>query len=157
MLNLFFLAVIVSTALLLGNEFSVSAFVHPTLARKDHRGFLPAIQTFASLFGTVMPFWMGATLCAHAVLLVATWGWSWRATLLLLASCILWIGIVVFSVLGPVPINNQVRAWILDALPADWEAQRRRWDRLNAARVALVAVAFVCLILAYKNSPVGRS
>ncbi|MBV9492434.1 MAG: DUF1772 domain-containing protein [Verrucomicrobia bacterium] len=156
LLHLFFLALILSTALLLGNEFSVSAFLHPALKRRDHRGFLPVIQIFASLFGAVMPVWMGATLCAHIILLVATWAWSLQSSFLLLAACLLWLGIIVFSVVGPVPINNRVKTWGPDALPADWEAQRRRWDRLNAYRVVLIAVAFACLLLAYKDSPVGR-
>ena len=156
MLHPFFLVVIVSTALLLGNEFSVGAFLHPVLAQKNHREFLPVIQIFASFFGTVMPFWMGITLCAHLVLLVTTWGSPWLSTFLLLAACLLWVGILVFSLIGPVPINNRIKAWDPNALPADWEAQRQRWDYLNAIRIVLLGIAFVCLVLAYKHSAVGR-
>jgi hypothetical protein len=48
--------------LVLGNEFSVAAFINPSLARAGHLRFLPAIQIFALLFGKIMPFWMASTL-----------------------------------------------------------------------------------------------
>ena len=70
----------------------------------------------------------------------------------LICAVILWIVIIVFSVIGPVPINDQVKAWDIAALPEDWEAQRRRWDTLNAIRVILIGVAFVALLLSYRVS-----
>jgi hypothetical protein len=51
MISAFFLILIISTALVFGNEFSVGFFIHPSLARVDHRAFLPAIQVFARFFG----------------------------------------------------------------------------------------------------------
>jgi hypothetical protein len=51
MISAFFLILIISTALLFGNEFSVGFFIHPSLTRADHRAFLPAIQVFARFFG----------------------------------------------------------------------------------------------------------
>jgi hypothetical protein len=54
MISAIFLIVIVSTALLFGNEFSVGVFIHPSLARDDHRALLPAIQVFARFFGNVL-------------------------------------------------------------------------------------------------------
>jgi hypothetical protein len=47
MMSAFFLFLILSTALLFGNEFSVGFFIHPSLSRIDDRAFLPAIQVFA--------------------------------------------------------------------------------------------------------------
>jgi Domain of unknown function (DUF1772) len=149
--QIFFLTLILSTAMLLGNEFSVGVFIHPTLARVDHERFLPAIQVFAALFGKIMPFWMGATLLLHLILLICTWSWPAFPTVLLLTATLLWLGIILFSVVGPVPINNQVKAWDNRKLPPDWQEQRRRWDRLNAIRVVLIALAFLALILSYKT------
>src|SRR5271166_452802 len=69
MISAFFLILIISTALLFGNEFSVGFFIHPSLTRADHRAFLPAIQVFARFFGKIMPIWMTGTLLFHLLLL----------------------------------------------------------------------------------------
>ncbi|HYY27223.1 MAG TPA: DUF1772 domain-containing protein [Chthoniobacterales bacterium] len=146
-----FLILILSTAALLGNEFSIGVFIHPALVRTDHERFLPAIQIFAGFFGKVMPFWMAATLVLHLALLALSWHWPAASTVLLAAATLLWVAIIIFSVIGPVPINDRVKAWDLQQLPADWREQRRRWDRLNAARVILIALAFLALILSYRT------
>jgi hypothetical protein len=59
----------------------------------------------------------------------------------------------VFSVMGPVPINDRVKAWDIAQLPDDWETYRRRWDRLNAIRVGLIGIAFLALLLSFKAWP----
>src|SRR3982074_10635 len=105
MISGFFLILIISTALLFGNEFSVGFLIHPSLARVDHRAFLPAIQVFARFFGKIMPIWMAGTLLLHLLLLWLTWQWPADHTALLISAVFLWIIIIVFSVIGPVPIN----------------------------------------------------
>ena len=146
-----FVILILSTAALLGNEFSIGVFIHPVLARTDHERFLPAIKVFAALFGKVMPFWFSATLVLHLALLGLSWHWPTLSTVLLTAASLLWVAIIIFSLLGPVPINNRVIAWDLRQLPTDWREQRQRWDRLNAARVILIALAFLALVLSYRT------
>jgi uncharacterized membrane protein len=146
-----FLILICSTALILGNEFSIAAFIHPGLSRANHRSFLPAIQVFAKLLGKVMPFWMGGTLLVHLIVLWLTWHWPAPGSVWLLLATILWIAIILLSVLGPVPINDRVKGWDVNKLPADWEDQRRTWDRLNAIRVAMIFVAFLALLLSFKD------
>ena len=153
MISASFLVLIISTALMFGNEFSVGFFIHQSLARVDHRAFLPAIQVFARFFGKIMPIWMPVTLVLHLLLLWLTWRWPARQTLFLLSAAILWVIIIVFSILGPVPINNRVKAWDMARLPDDWEAQRRRWDALNAIRVFLIGFAFVALLLSFRVWP----
>ena len=151
MISGLYFILIISTALLLGNEFSIGFFVHPSLTRAGHRNFLPAIQVFARLFGKIMPIWMAATLLFHLVLLWLTWRWPTSHTVYLLLAGTLWIIIILFSVIGPVPINNQVKAWDTAQLPEDWEAQRHQWDTLNAVRVFFIAIAFVALLVAFKT------
>jgi hypothetical protein len=148
-----FIILIVSSALILGNEFSVGFFIHPSLARDDHRAFLPAIQVFARFFGKIMPIWMAGTLLLHLLLLWLTWQWPADHTVLLISAVFLWIIVIVFSVIGPVPINDRVKAWDITQLPADWEAQRRQWDRLNAIRVGLIGIAFVALLISFRAWP----
>jgi Anthrone oxygenase len=64
---------------------------------------------------------------------------------------LLWLFIIIFSLVGPVPINNRVKAWDIRSLPPDWREQRRRWDQLNAIRVVIIAAAFVALIGSYRT------
>jgi hypothetical protein len=148
----FYFVLIISTALLLGNEFSIGFFVHPSLTRAGHKAFLPAIQVFARFFGKIMPIWMAGTLLLHLLLLWLTQRWPAKHTIYLGCASILWIIIILFSVVGPVPINNRVKAWDIDQLPKDWEIQRRRWDQLNAIRVLLIAMAFAALLAAFKTT-----
>jgi hypothetical protein len=150
-MEVLFLILILSTGTLLGNEFSIGAFIHPALSRADDERFLPAIQVFASLFGKIMPFWMPATLLLHLILLVLTWRWPALSTVLLLVATLLWVAIIVFSLVGPVPINNRVKDWDRQNLPPDWRQQRRRWDQLNAIRVVVIAIAFLTLVGSYRT------
>lgn len=150
LVEVLFLILILSTAMLLGNEFSVGAFIHPALTRTDDERFLPAIQVFAALFGRVMPFWMAGTLGLHLIVLGLSWDWPSAGSILLIAAALLWVAIIVFSVLGLVPINNRVKAWDLHRLPPDWREQRQRWDRFHAIRVILIALAFLALLLSYR-------
>jgi Domain of unknown function (DUF1772) len=69
----------------------------------------------------------------------------------LTAAALLSVAIIIFSLVGPVPINNRVKAWDLRRLPTDWQEQRLRWDRLNAARVILIALAFLALVPSYRT------
>jgi hypothetical protein len=153
MISASFLVLIISTALVFGNEFSVGFFIHRSLARVDHRAFLPAIQVFARFFGKIMPIWMPVTLILHLILLWLTWRWPASHTMFLLSAAILWVIIIVFSILGPVPINDRIKAWDIARLPDNWEAQRRRWDALNAIRVFLIGLSFVALLLSFRVLP----
>jgi hypothetical protein len=64
------------------------------------------------------------------------------------ASALLWFCAIVFTLLGPVRINNEVIGWDLRALPADWKSRRQQWDRLHAVRVCILLAALVCLVVA---------
>ena len=79
----FFLILIVSTALLLGNEFSIGFFIHPSLDRANDRNFLPAVQVFARFFGKIMPNLDGGDVAppsAAAVADLAVAGQSFRVS-----------------------------------------------------------------------------
>src|SRR5258708_17578268 len=105
MISGFFLILIISTALLFGNEFSIGFFIHPSLAREDHQAFLPAIQVFARFFGKIMPIWMSATLLLHLLLLLLTWRWAASHTVFLCSSVSLCVFVFVFRAPCTVPVN----------------------------------------------------
>jgi len=152
MIDVAYIFLITSTALLMGNEFSIALFIHPSLSRTDHQGFIPAIQVFAKLFGRVMPFWMAGTLLLHLALAWAQWTSHHRAGLFTLYAAFTWAAIVVFSVILPVPINNRVGRWNPSALPANWKSERKLWDIYNSTRVVMIVFAFILLLVAYKNA-----
>ena len=54
--------------------------------------------------------------------------------------------ISVYSVLLPVPINNQVARWQPDTVPANWRELRGRWDLLHAIRVVFLVIALILLV-----------
>jgi uncharacterized membrane protein len=146
-----FLTLILSTALLAGSEFSIAALVHPALSHSNPKQSLFAIQLLGKIFGKVMPFWMGGTVLAHGGLAFACWQNNHTAPVYLLAAICLWVLVVTYSLLGPVPINDRVISWDLEHLPQNWQQERHLWDRLNLIRVVIIAVAFLCLVISFKD------
>jgi hypothetical protein len=151
MTEIIYIILITSTALLMGNEFSIACFIHPSLTRAGHERFIPAIQVFAKLFGKIMPFWMAGTLIFHLVLALSVWSSHHAASLFTLYAAAIWIFIVLLSVIFPVPINNRVGQWNPSELPANWQAERKLWDLYNTIRVGFIGFAFFLLLVAYKN------
>ena len=145
-------AAVLVAALMAGNEVAIAAFVHPSLCRLDDRTHARAAQALAKRLGRVMPFWYAATLVlAAAVALTRPAGSTGRWLAGVAAA--LFAASIVFTVLGPVPINNRIAAWDLSALPEGWLSDRRRWDRLHAIRVAGLLVAVVFLAYATVLGP----
>src|SRR6185369_9025126 len=131
---------------LTGSEFAVAAFFHPRISRLEDAVHIQAAQTLAKVLGTVMSFWYPLTfLLALAVTFVAhtTRGTPWW---LALASTVLFALISVYSLVLPVPINNQVARWQPDTVPANWRDLRRRWDLLHAIRVVFLVIALILLV-----------
>ncbi|MBW4689385.1 MAG: DUF1772 domain-containing protein [Komarekiella atlantica HA4396-MV6] len=145
------LALVVNTALLTGNEFAVAAFIHPSLSRDNHLFHLSAIQSFARLYGRVMPIWMGITSGLHIFVCVIAWFGAKPAFPWLCAAALIWIIVIPYSLIFPVPLNNQVQKWDLKNLPFDWQQTRQKWDFYNWIRVVLLISAFVLLLLGFRN------
>jgi uncharacterized membrane protein len=145
------LALLLNSALLTGNEFALAAFIHPSLSRQDHRSNLSAIQLFAHLYGGVMPIWMAVTTVLHIFVCVMSWFYSQSAFPWLCVAALIWVVVILFSLIFPVPLNNQVKQWDLNHLPSDWERVRSRWDFYNWFRVMLLMSAFVLLSVGLKN------
>lgn len=137
------LAVIVMGPLL-GVEFGVAAFTNPILRRLPDAAYRQARGAGSRILGTAMPFWyIGST----ALLIAVT---VWRPGLLLIAAVVLMILVMLLSVTTLVPINNRVAAGsgAADGGPDQFHDLARRWDRLHWVRVALLATAFVLLMVA---------
>jgi uncharacterized membrane protein len=137
---------ILLAGLMTGNELAVAVFLHPTLAKFPHDLHVRARRAFAALFGRVMPFWYAAVFLLTAAV---TWiGPPFTSTSgkLLLASSVLWLLAIVYSLIFPAPLNSRIAAWQLQSLPPTWRSEAQRWDRLHALRMAVLLAALVCLI-----------
>jgi len=140
------IAAIVVAGSMTGNEIAVAVFFHPCISRLEDAVHARAAQSLAKALGTVMPFWyaltlllsLAATFVAHAVWTIPWW--------LALSSSALFALMIVYSVLLPVPINNQIVRWQPDSLPADWRQLRQRWDKLHAVRVGFLMIALILLV-----------
>jgi Domain of unknown function (DUF1772) len=138
---------IVLAGLLVGTELSVALFLHQTLRHFPDDLHARARRDFAELFGRLMPFWY-ATVALLSVAL--TWrGPSFHEASgqLLLASTVLWLLTIAYSILLPAPLNSRIAAWQLESVPSDWMAQERRWDTFHAIRMIILVAAFLCLIV----------
>ena len=149
-MNAIFLYVttIVITGLMVGNEFAVSAFIHPSFSQLDDTVHASSAQSLARIYGRVMPFWYALVLILTVAVTINLHLARSEALWLAIMSTTLWILSIVFTLFGPVPINNQVIDWDLEHLPPNWKDLRSQWDRLHAVRVAIVFAAFVCLVSA---------
>ncbi len=130
----------------MGNEIAISAFVHPTLSRLSDEQHAASAQGIARIYGKYAPFWYAATLLTLIAL-------AWRThsnepgNLLFDSSAALMVVALIFTLVGPVPINNRISAWNLNELPPDWKKERSRWDVLHAIRVVILFFSLVTLVL----------
>lgn len=139
---------IVLAALMVGNELTVAVFLHPTLRDMPDPVHGPARRSFAALFGRVMPFWYAAVFVLTAWV---TWiGPPLRTVAgeLLLASTILWLLAIVYTLIFPAPLNSRIAHWQLKSLPEDWKAQGLRWDHYHAFRMVVLMAALICFVAA---------
>jgi uncharacterized membrane protein len=137
---------IVVAGTLTGNEIAVAVFVHPRLSRLDDAVHVRAVQTLAIALGAAMPFWYALTcLLSFVTTFFAHPTWS-TSRWLAFGAAALFGAMIIYSVLLPVRINNQVARWQPDSLPPNWRELRRRWDTLHAIRVGFLVLALVLLV-----------
>jgi uncharacterized membrane protein len=133
--------------LMCGSELSVAAFAHPTLNRQLLEVHIPVRSSFAVLFGRVMPFWMTGSTLLNLLLLLPFEHLNQSAWRLAAIAFAIQVLAVVFSLVGPVPINNRIAKWTPTSFPHDWKAQEHRWDLYHWFRTCGLIVAFALLVL----------
>ena len=145
--SLFDLVTITLTGLMVGNEVAVAAFIHPAISRLPPAPHLAAAAAVARILGRVMPIW-------YALGLICLLGELWlhrgqpADRSLLLAAVLLWTFTIVATVAVLLPRNTRIANARLDQPYPTWQADRATWDALHRIRVAVLAVAFVLLLLA---------
>lgn len=137
---------LLSAALMVGNEFTVGAFINPAFGRLPEQPQAYAARETARIYGRVMPFWMAGNLLLNILLIfpvAASYSAAWW---FYLTAAVLFAVVIVFSLIFPVPLNNLIAAWNPEDLPNDWRELRRRWDKFHYVRIVLLLIALACLI-----------
>jgi uncharacterized membrane protein len=144
------LLAVVVLGLMCGSELNVAAFAHPMLNRQPLEVHVPMRASMAALFGRVMPFWMAGSTLLNLLLLLPFQHLSESAWRFTAVAFIIQVFAVVFSLVGPVPINNRIAKWTRESLPEDWQAQEHRWDQYHWLRTAGLIVGFAVLVLSVR-------
>jgi uncharacterized membrane protein len=138
---------IVVLGLMCGSELNVAAFGHPMLNRQPIDIHIPVRASFARLFGKVMPFWMATSTLLNLLLLLPFEHLGVIAGHLAAISFAIQVAAILFSLVGPVPINNRTKLWTPANLPNNWKTQERRWDLYHWIRTCGLIVAFALLVV----------
>ncbi|MFE4644724.1 anthrone oxygenase family protein [Streptomyces sp. NPDC056652] len=146
MLNALGVFTTVVVGLMVGVEFSVAFVINRILNGLPGDNGLRGRAHGARMLGAVMPFWYIGSLVLATIWAVA--GWHHHGAGLVVTAAALLILSVIMSLLLLVPINNRVKTWTADGLPADWKEQMNRWDRFHYVRVAVIIAAFALLAAA---------
>ncbi len=139
-IHLFNVATVFLVLLMVGAEFSVSAFVNPSAWRLDPEPQSRMLSHYAAVLGKVMPFCYGAGL-----VLLGLETWLYRHTpefTILLTASAIWFMATLGSIIFLVPLNNRVIA-----ASTGWQAAHHSWDRRH--RVRIVALATAAILFAY--------
>jgi len=143
------LMAIVALGLMCGSELNVAAFIHPALNRQPMEVHVPMRSSFAVLLGKVMPFWMSGSTLLNLLLLLPVGHLNKAAWDVAAVSLGIQVFAVLFSLAGPVPINNRIAKWTPESLPDDWKAQEHRWDLYHWVRTGGLIVAFALLVSSF--------
>jgi uncharacterized membrane protein len=152
MLTTLQLLAVLTLGLMCGSELNVAAFAHTTLNRQALDAHIAVRASLAALLGRIMPFWMTGSALLNLLLVLSLEHLSnlaWRLAAIALA---IQICAIVFSVIGPVPINKRITKWTAQSLPSDWRTQEHRWDLYHWFRTGALVVAFALLILSIRVS-----
>src|SRR5580700_1079661 len=92
--------------LMVGNELALSAFVNPAVWQLESGPQAQGLSILARSLGRVMPVWYGLCL---ALLAVESFLHRQQAALIpLLTATLIWAGVIVFSIVMLVPINDRI-------------------------------------------------
>jgi uncharacterized membrane protein len=138
---------VLALGLMCGSELNVAAFAHPTLNRQPLEVHVRMRASLAALFGRVMPFWMAGSALLNLLLLLPFGHLNGAAWHFAVAAFTIQVLAVVFSLVGPVPINNRIAKWTPESVPEDWQTQEHRWDQYHWLRTCGLIVAFALLVL----------
>jgi hypothetical protein len=131
------------------------AIMRPMLEAMDGRDFRNFMETFLRYadhgLGKVYNLgWALVPVFAPIVALLLLWDDPGSASFILTAIglVIVLVGIWLVSNLWKTPTYNLILSWDPEALPADWEAGRRRYFTINWIQMAVTWSAFALFLVA---------
>ena len=145
------LVAVLALGLMCGSELNIGAFAHPAFNRQPLAAHIALRSGFATLFGRVMPFWMTGSTLLNGLLLLPFAHLAKPAWKLAGIAFTIQVLAVLFSLVGPVPINNRIAKWTPANLPGDWQAQENRWDAYHGFRTLGLIAAFALLVLSVRG------
>jgi len=110
-----------------GRELKVAAFASPTLNQQPHEARIRPRSALAAGFWPSQAVLDGRFCVALNLTLVFEHSRRQSGRLAATAFAILLLA-VLFSLVGPVPINNRIRKWTPESVPSDRREQEHRWD-----------------------------
>jgi hypothetical protein len=133
----------------------LSTIMRPMLAAmdgRDFRNFMEAFLRYADhSWGKVFNYaWGLGMVFGPVVALVLLWDDPGSTSFVLTAIGlgIVIVGIWIVSNAWKTPTYNMILAWDPEALPADWEAGRRRYFTINGIQLAVTWSAFALFLVA---------
>lgn len=130
--------------LMIGAEFTVSAFINPVVQQLEEAAQAKILSLFAALLGRVMPLWYALSLILMLIEAYFRRHEPHLSSLLIAAG--IWIAVIVYTLALLVPINNRIAALDPANQPGGWRQEHKRWDTLHRWRIFLLAVAMVSLL-----------
>ena len=129
--------------------------VRPMQAAMDGRGFRNFMEAFLRFaghsWGKVFNYaWSVGMTIGPVVALVLLWDDPGSASFVLTAIGlgIVIVGVLIVSNVWKTPTYNVILAWNPEAMPADWEAGRRRYFTINWVQLAVTWAAFALFLVA---------
>lgn len=138
------IATVVCVGLMIGTEFTVSAFINPILWQLEERAQAQAIGISARKLGRAMPFWYVASLLLMAVEAIARY--RQPGEWLLGGAIAIWVAVIVLTLLFLVPVANRLARLSGDTFSAEARREQRHWDTMHRMRVAALVLAMICLL-----------
>ncbi len=126
---------LILAALLTGNEFGTWAAVHRALERLNTPEHIRAEQEVTRRYAKIMPLWMSSVIVSCLPVLASSRKTS--AFLPTLLGTVCFVGMLISTLLGNVPINNRVLELSPENDSEEFLRLRERWDRLHAFRVLM--------------------
>ncbi len=145
LLAMFELIEIILTALVAGVFFGPWLGLSRSIASFEPDVFLAIGRRMIGNLAPVMPFLMPAAMLSTIPVLVLIRG-NAAGFGLTLAGLALFVVALLITLLVEVPIDNRIKVWTRESLPADWDLIRDRWERFHAMRTLASCVGLAVLV-----------
>ncbi|GAB3018951.1 hypothetical protein GCM10027051_25020 [Niabella terrae] len=143
---------ILVTGIFWGTWFSLSRTMHHL--PPDY--FITIGKEIMANVAVPMSVMMPASIICLLLLLFSTWKTKALYFYCILTSLVLFILALIITLTIEVPIDNQIKTWNANNLPADWAEIRDHWQLFHTLRTFLTLFCSSIFILALLNKK-GRS